>query len=101
PADELVLTVPARQLAPIAVDDFCVAGHDDPAANGPAGLPPAGEDPRQRLTVPAVVSAQASLVCGGESGTDISYVTQPLAVTLACTAPAGAVPQPTGNAGDR
>ena len=89
-AGELVLTVPARQLAPIAVDDFCVAG---PAASEvmPAGVERASASasasaaPRL-LTVPAVVSAQASLVCGDEAGSHISYVTKPLAVTLSCAA---------------
>ena len=98
---ELLLSVPARQLAPIAVDDFCVAGPAAanggtaarPAVDEPGGLPPAAPDPapHRLLTVPAVVSAQASLVCGDENGSHISYVTQPLAVTLACTAPATAV----------
>ena len=100
PADELVLTVPARQLAPVAVDDFCIAGDDSPAVGGTAGLQPATSDPQppRRLTVPAVVSVQASLVCGGESGADIRYVTQPLAVTLACAAPTpAAAPESSGN----
>lgn len=89
-ADALVLSIPARQLAPIAVDDFCVAGT---AVIEPDGLSPAAADPapRRLLTVPAVVSAQASLVCDGENGSHISYVTQPLAVTLACVPPAASV----------
>ncbi len=74
-AGEFVLRVPARQLAPVAVDDFCV---DTPAMNA-----------APQLTVPGVVSAQASLVCGDEDSSGIRYVVQPLAVTLACTVPAG------------
>jgi hypothetical protein len=107
---ELVLNVPARQLAPIAVDDFCVAGPAAadggpaarPAMDEPGGHSPAAPDPEPHrlLTVPAVVSAQASLVCGDGNGSNISYVTQPLAVTLVCTAPATAV-EPAPGTGDR
>lgn len=107
-AKELVLTVPARQLAPIAVDDFCVAGPvveggtaGGPAANGAGGVSVEDPAPRRLLTVPAVVSAQASLVCGGDSGSDISYVTQPLAVTLACMTPAAAIPESAQNTNER
>lgn len=97
-ARELVLTVPGRQLAPIAVDDFCVAA---PAAGEPApeGFEAASSFtaasvPPRLLTVPAVVSAQASLVCTDEGGSHISYVTKPLAVTLACAADVGSERQP-------
>lgn len=109
-AGELVLMVPARQLAPIAVDDFCVAGAAakagiavDPAAPGPGDPDPAGGRPASRylLTVPDVVSAQASLVCSSEHDSNISYVTQPLAVTLACTAPAAAGGEPGHSTGER
>ncbi|HET6629219.1 MAG TPA: hypothetical protein VFG91_05565 [Woeseiaceae bacterium] len=109
-AGELVLTVPARQLAPVAVDDFCVAGSTAdgetagrPAADGTGALPPAAADPEPRrlLTVPAVVSAQASLVCAGESGSTIRYVTQPLAVTFACMAPAPAPVESAQSTGER
>lgn len=81
---ELILNVPARQLAPIAVDDFCVAAREGTAAGDEAVS--ATFAPSRLLTVPDVVSAQASLVCGDEQGSDISYVTKPLAVTLACAA---------------
>lgn len=93
---ELLLTIPARQLAPIAVDDFCVVETvaDDEAteAGAPGNLlaiapAAAGHEPRRLLRVPAVISVQASLVCADESGDAITYVTQPLGVTLECAAP--------------
>jgi hypothetical protein len=99
---ELVLTIPAHQLAPIAVDDFCIVEGEKAtpgttehalAIASAASLP----ESRRLLSVPAVVSAQASLVCAGEDGQDIRYVTEPLGVTLSCTAPE---PAPS-NAGDR
>jgi hypothetical protein len=89
-AGELVLTVPARQLAPIAVDDFCVAapvaGETAAEESEAASSFIAASAPPHLLTVPAVVSAQASLVCGDDAGSSIRYVTKPLAVTLACAA---------------
>ena len=90
---ELVLTVPGRQLAPIALDDFCVAapaaGEELPEGYEAASAFTAASAPPRLLTVPAVVSAQASLVCGDEAGSRIRYVTKPLAVTLACAADEG------------
>lgn len=98
--EELVLTIPARQLAPIAVNDFCVVEenrvHGGATENALANIPSvAGAESRRLLTLPAVVSAQASLVCAGEDGHDISYVTEPLDVTLSCTVgSAGEPPMP-------
>ena len=95
---ELVLTVPGRQLAPIALDDFCVvapaAGEDRPEVYGAASSFTAVSAPPRLLTVPAVVSAQASLVCGDETGSRIRYVTMPLAVTLACSVDEGSGTEP-------
>jgi hypothetical protein len=99
---EVVLTIPARQLAPIAVDDFCVAGGTgeeripDGATQNALAIAPAAALPQSRrlLTVPAVMSAQASLVCAGEDGHDIRYVTEPLGVTLSCTPPVERAPEP-------
>ena len=96
-ARELVLTVPGRQLAPIAVDDFCVAAPAaEPAPEGyeAASSFTAASVPPRLLTVPAVVTAQASLVCSDEGGSHISYVTKPLAVTLACAADEDSERQP-------
>ena len=97
---ELVLTVPGRQLAPIALDDFCVvapaAGEDMPEGYEAASSLTAASAPPRLLTVPAVVSAQASLVCGDDAGSRISYVTTPLAVTLACAADEGSGTDPGG-----
>lgn len=97
PGRELVLTVPGRQLAPIAMDDFCVldtrTDDDEPPGAAPTSAPgiapSTAMDAKRLLTVPAVISAQASLVCGGGDGQEISYLAVPLGVTLECAAPAG------------
>lgn len=84
----VLLEVPARQLAPIAVHGFCLLGEDlDEGLN--AG-PDAGPDtPRpaasaSQLTIRAVLSAQASLLCRNEAERRIAYVSLPLDVQLAC-----------------
>ena len=62
------LSVPASQLAPIPVDDFCSV-----------------EDPEAReLLVRDALIAHFSLRCLSEEGESITYATRPLAVALMC-----------------
>lgn len=94
---KIVLTVPARQIAPIPVNEFCVIDAVDadnativsPVTRTPA---PTGTNPEQ-ITVAAALSAQISLLCVSESGSEqkMNYVTKPLAVTLTCEVPAARV----------
>ena len=72
---ELELRVPSSQIAPLRVEEFCMGD--------------AGED-GDTLTIPAALSAQASLRCAMESEQSISYVTKPLDVTLECSKPSAA-----------
>jgi hypothetical protein len=85
---EIVLNVPAQQLAPVAVHDFCLLPED--RAGQAAGVSPASAP----LTIRAVLSAQASFLCVSEQERRITYVSQPLDVTLTCDAP---VPAETGD----
>lgn len=64
------LRVPARQIAPMAVEEFCIAA-PDPA------------QPTQ-LTVSGALSAHASLLCGDDTEQKMTYVTRPLDVVLEC-----------------
>lgn len=79
---ELRLEVPANQLAPLAVENFCVtaAAEDDNAA----------AEPQTLLSVAAALSAQASLLCEGENDQVMTYVSRPLDVSLECALPAEA-----------
>ena len=81
---QLGITVPARQLAPLTLRDFCVI---DAAGEGSA---PAGEvntsswqTATRSLTINAAL-AHASLRCTREDEQRTVYVSQPLDVTLLC-----------------
>jgi hypothetical protein len=87
---ELALKIPAKQLAPIAMRNFCVI---DPAAEGsvaegetpdwnPHTTPAPGE-----MTIGAALSVQASLRCSLGDEQRTIYVSQPLDVTLICAVP--------------
>ncbi|HEX7719361.1 MAG TPA: hypothetical protein VF389_06115, partial [Woeseiaceae bacterium] len=87
--DRIVLRVSERQLAPIAVHDFCAtesagasAGSVSAAGNAPTDASLAFET--QELTISAALSAHASLRCANDSEQRVTYVSQPLDLTLAC-----------------
>lgn len=91
---EITLTVPAAQIAPIVVNDFCVIedapGDDDPdPAFGLEVARGAAVDAPLRTTLSAALSAQVSLLCGNETERNMTYVTRPLGVTLSCERPDG------------
>lgn len=67
---ELQLSVPSSQIAPLRIENFCIGS----AVDG-------------QLTIPAALSAQASIRCTSESDQKIKYVTKLLAVMLQCGAP--------------
>jgi len=70
------VSVPASQIGPIPAERFCSAADD-----------PAGSRAGSTLTVPAVLSAQVSLFCAGESGSEMTYASRSLDVTLHCETP--------------
>lgn len=87
---KVVLKVPARQLAPVTIHDFCLPGEETAAepvdsGNGTASI-------RRPLILRGVASAHASLLCASEDGASepgrrITYVSRPLDVTLTCNLP--------------
>ena len=74
---DLQLRIPSNQIAPLRVEHFCFDG----GADGADAISPNG------ITIPGVVSAQASLRCVTESTKSIMYVSKPLDVLLECAAP--------------
>ena len=64
-----LIRVPAKQIAPLQVDEFCI-----------------DETPQDsmRLTIGAVLSAQASLVCSGDGEKSITYTSTSLDLMLTC-----------------
>ena len=87
--DRIVLRVSERQLAPIAVHDFCAIESTDTSAD--SGSAP-GDAPTEahlrfdtrELTISAALSAHASLRCANDGEQKVTYVSQPLDLTLAC-----------------
>lgn len=69
PTVEAVISVPARQLAPVTAAGFCVAGSVQD-----------GEE----LLLPGVGTAQASLRCGNENGSSVYFSSAALPLRLIC-----------------
>lgn len=65
------ITIPARQVSPIAVEDFC-----------PVESPTAGDE----LVVRDALTAHVSLRCTSEAGASITYASRALDVMLHCDA---------------
>jgi hypothetical protein len=99
-ADErpaILMTVPARQLAPIAVDGFCefedeIEEGEESSGEIALGIAPLAAGP-DRLTVSAALSAQISMLCGTEDEPRMTYVSKPLDVTLSCGVPPDVPPE--------
>ena len=62
------MTIPARQVAPIPVDGFCLS------------------EQKQEMLVRDAVTAHLSLRCASDAGDAITYASQALAVTVRCAA---------------
>lgn len=86
---EVDLIIPAGQIAPIVVENFCVVGEGAEASQAAA-------EPEQ-LTISAALSAQASLLCAGEEDQAMTYVSKTLDVFLQCQAAADEVASPAIN----
>lgn len=71
PRLEFSVMVPAAQIGPVAVDQFCTA------EGAAAGV-------RRTLRIPSVLSAQAALLCVSEDDSKMTYASQPLDVLLHC-----------------
>ena len=73
--------VPAAQIGPIAVEDFCVK------SEMPADENENRTHDLETMTVPAVLSLQASLLCTSESESQMTYASASLDVELECRNP--------------
>ena len=73
-AVEFELRIPSSQIAPVRIENFCVAVET-------------GVSQQETLTISDVLSAQGSLRCATDSAQTIRYVTRPLDVTLECDTP--------------
>lgn len=67
---QTTIRIPSGQIAPVAVEGFCAAG-DVPNDARP-------------LTLPALLSASASLRCGADETSFMQYSSVPLDVVLVC-----------------
>ncbi len=74
---KLELRIPANQIAPLRIEDFCTIDEMD--------VPDAAI--QESIFVPGFMSAQASLRCATDSEQSTMYVTKPLDVVLECAAP--------------
>ena len=91
---QLELRIPARQLAPIAMRDFCVIDAPEEGSAAEAETTQrSSRDAQSPMTVSAALSAHASLRCSHGDEQKTVYVSQPLDVTLTCdtTGPAGSI----------
>ena len=77
---EIRLRIPASQIAPIVIEDFCVVQLEEVGDSSAA--------PTQ-ITIPAALSAQASLLCEGDEDKAMTYVSRPLDVLLVCERASG------------
>jgi hypothetical protein len=87
PADSLTTTslgIPAAQIGPIAVDNFCIAASEQDDDNSQSTDNQAGQS--ETLTISSVLSVQASLLCANETDSQITYTSKSLDVTLVCKA---------------
>jgi hypothetical protein len=76
--DSVRLRIPASQIPPVIVTDFCIGGPDSTESSGPASAP-------NRMTINGALSAQASVLCLGEDSPAMLYASVLLDVTLVCT----------------
>ena len=74
------LRIPASQIAPLVVEDFCIVSgeDDDDAASDARSLA------QSQITIPAALSAQASLLCANGDDKTMTYVSRTLDVSLVC-----------------
>jgi len=73
---EIGLKIPASQIAPLVVEDFCIVEiQEDGDGNS---------ESQTQITIPAALSAQASLLCADDEDKAMTYVSSTLDVSLVC-----------------
>lgn len=73
---QMSVTIPASQIGPIAVTGFCASDERDNPG-----------DPQTSMRIPAVLSAQAALLCVSETSSQMTYASESLDVILHCQPP--------------
>lgn len=73
-AVEKTIRIPRRQIGPVAIEDFCVAGEQEPG--------------KTELRMPNALTAQLSLKCVNAERQSIIYQTKALELSLRCQSPA-------------
>jgi hypothetical protein len=79
---EVRLRIPADQIAPVVVEDFCVASSDDTPVSDQQITDRSEEG--DRITIAAMLSVSGSLLCKNDEEGLMTYVSLPLDVTLVC-----------------
>ena len=77
----LALNVPAKQLAPLIVENFCVAPVSDDTQDGARQHDTSND---RNMMVRSVLSVQAALLCVNEDRQEMVYQSSPLDITLVC-----------------
>ena len=70
-ARQLSLTIPAGQIPPVRIENFCLADQ-------------AQTEAAEQVEIPAILSVQGSLVCANEDESRITYASTPLNVVVNC-----------------
>lgn len=78
------LEIPAAQIAPVAVDKFCIGDTGPQESDQTSGK---RADERESLRISSVLSVQASLLCASETDSQMTYSSKSLDVTLSCNDP--------------
>ena len=73
---EISLKVPATQIAPLVVEDFCILPDQEDGESM--------TELQTQITILAALPAQASLLCGGDEDKAMTYVSKTLDVSLVC-----------------
>ena len=85
---QLLLNVPAKQLAPLIVENFCVTPISDESQDDARRNASSNEE---NMIVRSVLSVQAALLCVNEDKQEMVYQSKPLDITLVCNAEDGAL----------
>jgi len=85
-AHEFTLTVPADQLAPVALTSFCLAPDTDSTAAASDGARRQSAADGE-LLIQDALAAHASLLCKSGASQRITYLSTPLDIRLVCKGP--------------
>ena len=79
-SNALLVTIPADQIPPVRVEGFCKTGTDE-----------AGKT--ETIQIPSVLSAQSSLLCVSDTGSDMTYASTSLDILVNCQPPDDPAPE--------